>query len=176
MGNEASVAIAIILFVIVMLVIAFVPAIIAYRRKHEYRHIILVLCIFSFTGILWLIAFISAVWPSEKSLADPVVGNVTGLGRRNMGDTAGAARYGQNRGYEDEAYLDQQSQRPSRQFRDPYAEPQRSQTYRDDPKLHDPEYHDDRVDYDQPPPRRMQQREPRQEFRPRRPRREDDNY
>ena len=40
-------------------------------------------------GFPWLAAFIWAVWPSDKSLIDPIAGNVTGKGSRNSGDTFG---------------------------------------------------------------------------------------
>ena len=79
--------------IVVLLIIGLIPAFIAYSRKHAYRHIILVLCIFgSWTGILWLVAFIWSVWPSEKSLIDPVVGNVTGTGQRSTGHSIGEVK------------------------------------------------------------------------------------
>ena len=54
--------------IVVLFIIGLIPAFIAYSKNHAYRHIILVLCIFgSWTGILWIIAFIWSVWPSEKS-------------------------------------------------------------------------------------------------------------
>lgn len=84
---------------IVFLLLFFLPTIVAYNRNHAYKHIILVLNIFGFTGIIWIIAMIWAIFPSEKSLIDPIVGNVTGTGIRNAGDTIGAANYGAERGY-----------------------------------------------------------------------------
>ena len=90
-----------------LLAVAFValcllPYIIARRRGHAYRNIILVLCIFGFTGIAWVIALSWALYPSEKSLVDPVLGNVTGTGVRNAGDTLGSVQYGRERGYAQE--------------------------------------------------------------------------
>lgn len=76
----------------------FLPTIIAFKRGHAYKNIILALNVFGFTGFFWLGSFIWAVWPSEKSLVDPVFGNVTGTGKRNAGDTAGAVVYGGVRG------------------------------------------------------------------------------
>lgn len=59
--------------------------------------------VIGFVGVLpWVIAFIWAAWPKNKSIIDPVVGNVTGKGRRNTGDTIGAASYGLARGYAEE--------------------------------------------------------------------------
>jgi hypothetical protein len=94
-------------FMFLLLILYFLPAIIAYWRRHEYRHVILALNIVAgWTGIAWIAAIIWAVWPREKSLADPVLGNVTGIGERNSGDTLGSVRYGQKRGYEEEAAQD----------------------------------------------------------------------
>jgi hypothetical protein len=76
--------------IIVLFIIGLIPAFIAYNRKHAYRHIILIICLFgSWSGILWLIAFIWSVWPSDKSLIDPVVGNVAGTGQRSTGHSIG---------------------------------------------------------------------------------------
>jgi len=50
----------------------------------------------------WIIAFIWAAWPADKSLIDPIAGNVTGKGKRNAGDTVGSVQYGLERGYEEE--------------------------------------------------------------------------
>jgi hypothetical protein len=88
--------------VIIALYIFFLPAILAYNRKHAYKEVILVLNIFGFTGIIWLVAMVWAIFPSEKSLIDPVVGNVTGTGLRNAGDTVGAASYSADRGADKE--------------------------------------------------------------------------
>ena len=53
-----------------------------------------------FVGVLpWIGSFICSVWPSEKSLIDPIAGNVTGKGYRNFGDTLGSLSYGKKRGY-----------------------------------------------------------------------------
>jgi len=81
----------------------FAPTIIAYKRRHEYKLVILGINVIGFVGVLpWVIAFIWAAWPKDKSIIDPVVGNVTGKGRRNTGDTIGAASYGLARGYAEE--------------------------------------------------------------------------
>jgi hypothetical protein len=86
------------------------PADIAKRRGHAYTSIIQILTIaglFS-VGILWLAAAIWAIYPSEKSLIDPIAGNPTGLGRRNAGDTIGAAIKGSTRGMKFEKDTDKE--------------------------------------------------------------------
>lgn len=89
--------------IIVAALFYLVPTFVAYRRKHHYRHVILALNVIGgITGLGWAVAFVWAVWPSDKSLVDPVLGNVTGKGYRNAGDTVGAAAYGQSRGYDEE--------------------------------------------------------------------------
>jgi hypothetical protein len=90
------------LLAVAVIALCLLPYIIARRRGHAYRNIILVLCIFGFTGIAWVIALIWALYPSEKSLVDPVIGNVTGTGVRNAGDTLGSVQYGRERGYAQE--------------------------------------------------------------------------
>lgn len=81
----------------------FAPTIIAYKRRHEYKLVILGINVIGFVGVLpWVIAFVWAAWPKDKSIIDPLVGNVTGKGRRNTGDTVGAATYGLARGYAEE--------------------------------------------------------------------------
>ena len=79
--------------------VCLLPYLIARKRGHAYRNIILVLCIFGIFGVPWVIALIWAIYPSEKSLIDPVMGNPTGVGHRNVGDTLGAVAYGRERGY-----------------------------------------------------------------------------
>lgn len=87
----------------IVLGIYFIPAIIAYKRQHAYKLVILGINAIGFVGILpWIVAFVWAAWPSDKSLIDPLAGNVTGKGQRNTGDTIGAAQYGVERGYEEE--------------------------------------------------------------------------
>ena len=81
----------------------FAPTIIAFKRRHEYKLVILGINVIGFVGVIpWIIAFIWAAWPKDKSIIDPVVGNVTGKGLRNAGDTVGAASYGLARGYAEE--------------------------------------------------------------------------
>jgi hypothetical protein len=92
-------------------VVFWFPSIVAKRRGHAYTSIIQVLNIAAaFTGLTWFIAAGWAIFPSEKSLIDPVVGNPTGLGRRNAGDTMGAAEQGLGRGKAFEEETDKQIQ------------------------------------------------------------------
>jgi hypothetical protein len=96
---------------ILLYIIFWFPSIVAKRRGHAYTSIIQVLNIAAaFTGITWFIAAAWAIFPSEKSLIDPVVGNPTGLGRRNAGDTVGAAEQGVDRGKAFEEETDKQIQ------------------------------------------------------------------
>ena len=101
----------IIVGLILLYVIFWFPSIVAKRRGHAYTSIIQVLNIAAaFTGLTWFIAAGWAIFPSEKSLIDPVVGNPTGLGRRNAGDTIGAAEQGLGRGKAFEEETDKQIQ------------------------------------------------------------------
>ena len=91
------------LIILIIALLYFVPTVIAFKRNHAYKNIILIInLVFGLTGIGWAIAAIWAVFPSEKSLIDPVLGNVTGTGVRNAGDTFGAKSFGEKRGFERE--------------------------------------------------------------------------
>jgi len=84
----------------IAIVVYFLPTIIAVKRQHAYKGIIAVInVVFGLTGIGWAGALIWAIFPSEKSLIDPFVGNPTGTGIRNAGDTFGAKKVGEERGY-----------------------------------------------------------------------------
>lgn len=85
---------------LVAFAIYFVPTLIAIFRGHAYSGVIFALNLCGgWTGLGWLAAMVWAVWPKEKALIDPVVGNVTGRGIRNAGDALGAAAFGRERGY-----------------------------------------------------------------------------
>lgn len=91
------------LLLIVLLLLYYVPFAVALLRRHQYKWVILGINTIGFVGIApWIIAFVWAVWPRNKSLADPLAGNVTGLGRRNVGDTYGSVQFGAERGYAEE--------------------------------------------------------------------------
>ena len=86
-----------------LLAIYFIPTFIAFQRRHIYKWVILGINTFAIAaGVPWLAAFIWAVWPTNKSLIDPIAGNVTGKGTRNSGDTIGSLEYGRERGYLEE--------------------------------------------------------------------------
>jgi Superinfection immunity protein/Uncharacterised protein family UPF0547 len=95
----------VVLAVLAGLSIFFLPTIIAARRKHAYLWIIVALNVIGglFAGLGWVAALIWAVWPAERSVIDPIVGNPTGTGSRNAGDTLGASGYGLKRGFTTEA-------------------------------------------------------------------------
>lgn len=96
--------IGIVLVVIILIGLYFLPTVIAFRRDHAYKNIILVInLVFGLSGIGWAGSLIWAIFPAEKSLIDPVVGNVTGTGLRNSGDTLGEASYAKTRGFENES-------------------------------------------------------------------------
>jgi len=102
-SNDALNAIAGLILVLLALALYFTPFIIALTRGHSYKWVIFGLNAIGFSGVTWLVSFVWAVWPSEKSLIDPVAGNVTGTGRRNVGDTLGSIEYGKERGYTEES-------------------------------------------------------------------------
>lgn len=91
------------LVVIIALVIYMVPTIIAFQRQHVYKWVIAAVNVaLGATMIGWAVALIWAVYPSEKSLIDPVLGNPTGMGLRNAGDTIGSDVQGAIRGFQSE--------------------------------------------------------------------------
>jgi hypothetical protein len=101
-GSDIIYGILLFLVTILCVCLYFIPFAIALARGHAYKWVIFGINFFGFTGFLWITAFVWAVWPSDKSLIDPLAGNVTGTGRRNTGDTLGAIEYGKERGYRDE--------------------------------------------------------------------------
>ena len=110
-------AIGYIILGILFLAIYFVPTIIAFRRNHAYKGIIFVInLVFGFTGLGWAGSLIWAIFPSEKSLIDPIVGNPTGTGMRNAGDTIGAAGVGQSRGVDKESQATKEIREASELF------------------------------------------------------------
>jgi hypothetical protein len=78
---------------LVLLFVYVLPTYIAFSRQHSFKWIIMAInLVLGASGLGWLIAFVWAVWPQEKSLADPLLGNPTGTGRRNAGHTLGEMR------------------------------------------------------------------------------------
>jgi hypothetical protein len=82
-----------VLAVLLLLFVYWLPTYIAFKRKHDFKWIIMAInLVLGASGLGWLIAFVWAVWPQDKSLADPLLGNPTGTGRRNAGHTLGEMR------------------------------------------------------------------------------------
>ena len=95
-------SIGILFFYIVMLGGYLLPFWIALYRKHSYKWVILALIIGGgWTGLLWIASLVWAVWPYNKSLADPLLGNVTGTGERNAGHTLGEMEYAREESYKE---------------------------------------------------------------------------
>ena len=91
---------------LLVLIVYFIPTLIGFTRRHHYKFVILGLNIIGFVGIVpWIAAFIWAAWPKDKSLFDPIAGDVTGKSNRNIGDTIGSIRYGLEDGYDKEKEL-----------------------------------------------------------------------
>lgn len=66
------------------------PSIVAFMRGHAYRWVILPInLVAGWTLLGWVGSMVWAIWPAEKALLDPVVGSVTGVGDRNIGDALG---------------------------------------------------------------------------------------
>ena len=102
-GSSNSEIIPYVLIVGLALMIYFVPTYVAFKRKHGFKGIIFVINLtFGWTLIGWAGTLIWAIFPSEKSLIDPLVGNVTGTGVKNAGDSLGEAGLGMSRGYNSE--------------------------------------------------------------------------
>ncbi len=79
--------------VLLLVLVYFLPTYIAFNRKHEFKWIIFAInLVMGASGLGWLIAFVWAVWPQNKSIADPLLGNPTGTGNRNSGHTMGEVR------------------------------------------------------------------------------------
>jgi len=96
---------------VVFVLIWLLPGFIASSRNHAYSGVVWVLAIVGIVnGLTWVIAMIWSLWPREKSLADPLIGNVTGTGSRNSGDTVGAIDAGRSLGRFEESDIRTQLQ------------------------------------------------------------------
>jgi hypothetical protein len=82
----------------------FLPTIIAVCRGHGYKGVIFAINLAAgWTAIGWLVALVWSVWPKDRALVDPFVGNFSGAGYRTGGDAIGASAHGLRRGrYEEE--------------------------------------------------------------------------
>jgi uncharacterized protein len=95
LGSIAEIIMALLLAAVLAGIVG-IPFIVAHRRGHAYKWVILAISFLIPIG--WIIALIWAVFPDDKSLLDPILGSLTGLGRRNAGDAFGAAKVGVDRG------------------------------------------------------------------------------
>ncbi len=82
-----------VLFGAIAIGLMLVPGLIANKRNHPYKGVIWALSIVGtiFTGLGWLAALIWALWPQDKSLIDPIVGN-TYAQQRTAGNSNLAAK------------------------------------------------------------------------------------
>ena len=96
MDSTSALIAGVIVALVLGTVLYFLPTFIAFRRNHAYRWVIFAINMaFGVSGVGWLVALVWAVYPQEKSLADPFLGNPTGTGGRNVGHTlaeVGSAR------------------------------------------------------------------------------------
>ena len=87
-----GVSLFVLLLFLIGAMIAALPIIIAFHRRHEYRWIITMLTLFGgWTGLIWLGALIWSIWPNNRTFIDPLS---SPLGRRdrNVGNTMGEIR------------------------------------------------------------------------------------
>lgn len=91
--SDATFGALIIIGIILAACLYCLPTLIAFNRGHAYRWPIFGLNLFlGASGLGWLIALVWAMYPQNRSLADPILGNPTGTGTRNVGDTLGEMR------------------------------------------------------------------------------------
>ena len=97
----------ILLLVAVCLLLYFLPTAIAVSRGYGYTGVIFAINLAAgWTALGWLVALVWSVWPTERALVEPFVGNFSGRGYRNAGDAFGAVAHGRERGRFDEASSD----------------------------------------------------------------------
>lgn len=70
-----------------LIVFYFAPTVLAFGRGHAYRWVIAAVNLAAgWTLMGWLICAVWAIWPRERALAEPLVGNPTGTGARTLGE------------------------------------------------------------------------------------------
>lgn len=73
-----------------LIVFYFAPTVLAFGRGHAYRWVIAAVnLVAGWTLMGWLICCVWAVWPRERALAEPLIGNPTGTGSRTLGQVVG---------------------------------------------------------------------------------------
>jgi len=76
MSNE-TIGLGLIIAGLICLVIFFIPTIIAFKRNHHFKFVILAInIIFGVTGIGFLIALVWAVWPKKTAIVDVVTNDL----------------------------------------------------------------------------------------------------
>lgn len=58
---------------------ALIPFFIAQSRKHKYKWIIFILCLFTMSGIAWIVALVWSLWPQNDAAINPITKDVTGI-------------------------------------------------------------------------------------------------
>jgi len=70
-------------FLILAALLYFIPAIIAFRRRHHYRWPIFAFNLgAAWTGLGWIGTLVWALWPAQSAIIDPIIGDATGSDRR----------------------------------------------------------------------------------------------
>lgn len=73
-----------------LIVLYFAPAVLAFSRGHAYRWVIVAVnLVAGWTLLGWLVCAIWAIWPRERALLEPLIGNPTGTGLRGLGAVIG---------------------------------------------------------------------------------------
>lgn len=70
-------------FLILAALIYFIPAFIAFHRRHHYRWPIFAFNLgAAWTGLGWIGTLVWALWPAHSAIIDPIVGDATGIDQR----------------------------------------------------------------------------------------------
>ena len=75
--DTTGIAFGVLYLIVVMIVLAVIPGLIANKRNHQYKVLIWVVSIVGtmFTGVGWLAALIWVLLPQGKPSSDPALGN-----------------------------------------------------------------------------------------------------
>jgi len=99
MDSTAAGIVAIVIAALLLAWLFLLPTYIAFKRQHAFKWIIFAInVVLGASGLGWLVALVWAIYPQGKSIADPVLGNPTGLGSRNVGHTLADVRAAQSPG------------------------------------------------------------------------------
>jgi hypothetical protein len=79
--------------VIIWVLLALLPGVIAFSRGHRYKWVILLVGFFGSSFFIpWIAMVIWASWPRKSTFVDPLIGSPIGLDSRNVGTVAGEIR------------------------------------------------------------------------------------